>query len=174
MSEKKITEAHVENRVLHDFVIDPDHDSRTESEQFREAKDRLKHDGHHKCYICGTEDNIQVHHRAGEYMLSNVVDFDLLKEFCEEWDIYGYGRLLKAKPITSVDDVRNQMCLCQAHHTGVDHEDGGGGTGIHSASFNTWIMQKLCLSGANPVPQKGETFADAMARIKQFERKGDK
>jgi hypothetical protein len=169
--DKKVVAAHVEHRLLHDFAIDPDHDSRTESPMFVKSKERLKEDGHHVCYICGTSDGVQVHHRCGEYMFNNIVDYDLLKEFCEEWDLYGYGKLLKKQPITSVDDIRNQMCLCQAHHTGVNHEDGGGGTGIHSTSFNTWIMQKICLKGANPVPQKGETFDDAMKRIKQFERK---
>lgn len=169
----KIVEAHIENRVLHDFAVDPDHDGRTESPEFIASKARLKEDGHHICYICGTDQSVQVHHRAGEYLFSNVVNYDKLKEFCEEWDLYGYGKLLKKKPITSVDDIRNQMCLCQAHHTGVDHEDGGGGTGVHSLTFNSWIMQKLCLDGANPIPQKGETFADALARVKKFERKID-
>lgn len=169
-TDKKVVAAHVEHRVLHDFAIDPDHDSRTESAQFIASKERLKADGHHVCYICGTDQSIQVHHRAGEYMFNNVVDYDKLKEFCEEWDIYGYGRLLRKQPITSVDDIRNQLCLCQSHHTGVNHMDGNGGTGVHSLSFNSWIMQKLCLDGANPVPQKDETFDQALQRIKQFER----
>lgn len=165
-----ITAEHVEHRTLHDFAIDPDHAERTESPEFREAKRRLHEDGHMKCYICGGTEHLQVHHRACEYMFEAVVDFDLLKEFCEEWDIYGYGKLLKAKPISSPDDVRNQMVLCQAHHTGVDHEDGGGGTGIHAVTFPTWIIQKLALPGANPVPQQGETFAMTQARIKKRER----
>jgi len=165
-----MTEEHVEHRLLHDFAIDPDHADRTESAEFRAAKARLKQDGHYRCYICGATENLQVHHRACEYMFAQVVDYNLLKEFCEEWDIYGYGRLLKAQPITSPDDVRNQMVLCQPHHTGVNHQDGGGGTGIHSCSFPTWIAQKVALSGANPVPQEGETFAQAEARIKAHER----
>lgn len=166
-----ITAEHMEKRVIHDFAVDPDHHDRFESDEFRDAKSRLRQDGHYHCYICGTTEHIQVHHRAAEYMFQNVVDFDKLKEFCEEWDIYGYGRLLRNKPITTLDDVRNQMCLCQAHHTGVDHEDGGGGTGAHSLTFSSWIIQKLALPGANPIPQKGETFQDAMERIKKFERK---
>jgi hypothetical protein len=165
-----MTAEHVEHRILHDFAIDPDHADRTESSEFRAAKARLKQDGHYKCYICGTTESLQVHHRACEYMFAQVVDYNLLKEFCEEWDIYGYGKLLKAQPITSPDDVRNQMVLCQSHHTGVNHVDGGGGTGIHSCSFPTWIAQKVALLGANPVPQQGETFAQAEARIKAHER----
>jgi hypothetical protein len=167
----EITEEHLENRELHDFVIDPDHDQRTESPEFRKSKKRLKEDGHMICWICDGTKDLQVHHLAGEYMFNNVIDFDLLKEFCEEWDIYGYGKLLKAKPIATVDDIRNMMVLCQPHHTGVNHEDGGGGTGIHALTFSSWVMQKLALKGADPVPQQGETFEQAKARIKKFERK---
>jgi hypothetical protein len=166
-----VTAEHVEHRTIKDFAIDPDHAERAESEQFREAKRRLKQDGHYRCYICGSTDKLQVHHRACEYMFAGVVDFGLLKEFCEEWDVYGYGKLLKAQPITSPDDVRNQMVLCQPHHTGVNHEDGGGGTGIHAMTFPSWIIQKLSLPNANPIPQSGESFADALARIKRYERK---
>lgn len=161
---------HLEQRTLHDFVIDPDHDQRTESPDFRKSKKRLKEDGHFKCYICGSDKDLQVHHRAGEYMFNNIIDFGLLKEFCEEWDVYGYGKLLKHKPIENVDDIRNMLVLCQPHHTGVDHIDGGGGTGIHALTFPSWIMQKLALKGAIPVPQVGETFEQAKARIKKFER----
>lgn len=165
-----MTAEHTEHRVLKDFAIDPDHADRTESAAFREAKARLKQDGHFQCYVCGSEENLQVHHRAGEYMFANVLDFDRVKAFVEEWDIYGYGRLLKAQPLVTLDDVRNQMVLCQAHHTGVNHEDGGGGTGIHSLTFPSWIAQKLALPGADPVPQPGETFAAALERIKRNEK----
>ena len=164
------TRLHEEHRTLKDFAVDPDHEQRTESAEFRAAKKRLHEDGHMRCYTCGSTENLQVHHRACEYMFAGVVDYDKLKAFCEEWDVYGYGRLLKARPITSPDDIRNQMVLCQAHHTGVDHEDGGGGTGIHSVTFPTWIIQKLALDGANPVPQQGETFAAAAARVAKHER----
>jgi hypothetical protein len=160
-----MTDMHMEKRLIHDYAVDPEHHDRDESTEFRDAKRRLKEDGHYKCYICGTTENIQVHHRGVEYMFANLANWDAVKEYLEENDIYGYGRLLRKNPITSKDDVRNQMCLCQEHHTGVDHEDGGGGTGAHSLTNSTWIMQKLAKPGCNPVPQKGETFEDAMARI---------
>ncbi|MCL6442091.1 MAG: hypothetical protein K6T83_01270 [Alicyclobacillus sp.] len=163
------TTLHIEQRTIHDIVIDPDHSDRTESEVFRKAKERLKEDGHYRCYICGTTNDLQVHHRAAEYMFNNIVDFDKLKEFCEEWDLYGYGRLLKAQPITTVDDIRNQMVLCRTHHTGVDHDDGNSGTGIHNMTFSSWIIQKLAKDGCNPVPQPGETAETAEKRVKEGE-----
>jgi hypothetical protein len=168
-----ITAEHTESRTVHDIAVDPDHEQRTESAEFRDAKKRLHADGHMHCYVCGTESNLQVHHRACEYMFADVVDYAKLKEFVEEWDIYGYGKLLRHKPITSPDDVRNQMVLCQEHHTGVDHADGGGGTGIHYLPFPEWIMQKLALDGADPVPQAGETLSHALTRVKAHERHGE-
>jgi hypothetical protein len=168
---ENITKIHVESRTIKDFVIDPDHHERTESEEFRATKKRLKEDGHYHCYICGSTENLQVHHRALEYMFTNVADFDKVKEFCEEWDIYGYGKLLKNKPFVSQDDIRNQMVLCQKHHTGEDHENGNTGTGIHSLTFSSWIIQKLCKDGANPVPQSGETGEVAMERVREHESK---
>lgn len=167
--EEKITKIHVENRTIRDFVIDPDHHERTESAEFRETKRRLREDGHYKCYICGSEEDIQIHHRALEYMFTNVADMDKVKEFCEEWDVYGYGKLLKNKPMTSQDDIRNALALCQMHHTGVDHKNGNSGTGIHSLTFSSWIIQKLCKDGANPIPQNGESGEEALERIKENE-----
>lgn len=171
---KDITKIHIEKKTLHSFVIDPDHYERKESSTFRKAKDRLKEDGHYTCYICGATEELQVHHRAGEYMFENIIDYDLLKAFCEEWDVYGYGRLLKNQPITTVDDIRNSMVLCQDHHTGTSDGNGTGnsiGTGIHQMDFPSWIIQKLAIKGANPVPQDGETTEEAMARVKAHERK---
>jgi hypothetical protein len=171
MKENHIVVAHIESRTIKDFVIDPDHGQRSESEVFRKAKQRLKEDGHFKCYICGSTEHLQVHHRASEYMFKNITDYDKLKEFCEEWDLYGYGRLLKNQPINTVDDIRCQMVLCQKHHTGVDHENNKTGTGIHDLTFPSWIIQKLCLEGANPIPQDGETGEQALKRVIEHERK---
>jgi len=130
-----ITKIHVESRVIHDIVIDPDHAARKESTTFRKAKERLKEDGHYKCFICGTDKSIQIHHFVAEFMFENIADLNKAKEVAETFDIYGYGNLLKSQPLTSIEDVRCLMALCQTHHTGVDHEDGGSGTGIHSTTF---------------------------------------
>ena len=166
---ERVPEIHIEAKTIRDVVVDPDHADRTESPTFRKAKERLKEDGHYHCYICGTDRNLQVHHRGAEFMFNEIVDFDKLKEFCEEWDLYGYGRLLKAQPITTVDDIRNQMVLCRTHHISVDHENGNSGTGIHDLSFSSWIIQKLAKEGANPVPQPGETAQQAMQDVKSKE-----
>lgn len=160
---------HVESRTIRDVVIDPDHVQRTESPEFRASKERLRADGHHKCYVCGTDKNIQIHHHAVEWSLSAVADWAKVKAYCEEFDPLGYGRLLRNQPMTSADDVRNMLPLCQAHHTGVDHEDGNSGTGIHSLTFPSWIIQKLAKDGLNPIPQPGETRIQTEDEIKKGE-----
>src|SRR5579875_3061209 len=166
MSEVK---EHVTTRTLREVVITPDHVRRTESAEFRETKKRLKADGHYQCWVCGTTENLQVHHFGIEWSLANIADWDKVKAFVEEWDPYGYGRLLRNKPMCSADDIRNMLVLCQAHHTGVDHETGGSGTGIHEMSFPIWLVQKLARLGANVVPQSGETVDEAAETVRRNE-----
>lgn len=161
---------HVMTRTLHEVVITPDHAKRTESAEFRASKERLRADGHYQCWVCGSTENLQVHHFGIEWSLANVADWKKVKAFVEEWDPYGYGRLLKHKSMKSPDDIRNMLVLCQEHHTGVDHADGGSGTGIHQMSFPIWIVQKLALSGANPVPQVDESVKQAEQTVKEHEK----
>ncbi|KPV60708.1 hypothetical protein QJ48_04010 [Paenibacillus sp. A3] len=160
---------HIEKRTLRVFVVDPDKADREETPEFRAAKQRLKEDGHYRCYICGSTEEMQVHHRI-YHMFANLVDFEKLKEWCEEWDIYGYGRLLKTQPITSIDDIRNMMVLCQDHHTGTSDEVDGG-TGIHNLPIGEFMMQKLALPGCNPIPQDGESFEGAMERVRHHQKR---
>lgn len=44
---------HVMTRTLKEVFITPDHAQRTESAEFRKTKERLKADGHYKCWVCG-------------------------------------------------------------------------------------------------------------------------
>lgn len=149
MSERIIPE-HTITRHLTEVVITPDHVERSESRAFRKSKDRLRQDGHYHCYICGSTESLQVHHYAAEWSLENALDHNKVKAFCEEWDVYGYGRLMKNVPMTTVDDVRNCMVLCQEHHTGGTSD--GAANGIHNITFPAWISQKLVKDGEQTVP----------------------
>lgn len=172
MAEKPTIAEHTEYRTLKDFLIDPDHAKREgESAEFDRSVKRLKEDGHYKCRVSGSTENLQVHHFGCEWMFENIVDYDKLKTYLEEHDIYGYSRLLKNQPITSVDDIRNLEVLSQPYHTGVDHENNNSGIGVHDLSEPSFNIQIVCLDGADPIPQPGETFAQTLERIKKFERK---
>lgn len=150
MEEKKMVAAHDMVRHLTEIVHTPEHVQRKESSMFRESKKRLRADGHYHCYVCKSEEDLQVHHYGGEWSLENVLDMSKLKEFLEEWDVYGYGKLLKNKPLTSVDDIRNMMVLCQEHHTGGMAD--GSANGIHNITFPAWISQRLVKDGEETVP----------------------
>lgn len=162
-----IVDTHKITRQLLETVIIPEHKERKESKEFRQSKKRLKKDGHYKCWVCGTEENIEVHHLGCEWSLGNVCDFDKLKLFCEEWDIYGYGKLLKNKSIESPDDIRNLMVLCNEHHQGNSKD--GVANGIHNITFPIWIIQKLCFEEENPVPQDGEDIEKVIQEIDKIE-----
>lgn len=157
---------HEETVTTKDVVITPEHAQRgAESAEFSRNVERLKADGHYSCFICKTEENLQVHHYGREWSLAEGCDFDELKAFLLQNDVYGYSNLLRNLPITSVDDIRNLMVLCQPHHTGVDHADGGTGTGIHNTVHPIWLAQRTSLKGLDPVPQEGQTLADVEAAI---------
>jgi hypothetical protein len=141
-----VVQAHRIVRMLKEIVITPAHAKRKESPEFRNAKKRLRQDGHYRCWICGDTKKLQVHHYGGEWSLEGDFAMDLLKQFLQEWDVYGYSHLLRNLPLTTVDDVRNMMVLCQKHHTGEGH-------GIHEITFPIWITQKICKSGITAVPE---------------------
>jgi hypothetical protein len=138
---------HKVQRTITEVVIYPEHAQRTESEEFRKNRERLKEDGHFHCYVCKTVEDLEAHHFGCEWALWDDCDPTKLKEFCEEHDIYGYGKLLKNKPIDSPDDIRNLMMICKKHHTAVE-------TGIHETTFPVWVSQATAKAGIEPVPEK--------------------
>jgi hypothetical protein len=117
-----------------------------ESPEFNDSVKRLQTDGHYKCFICGCVDNLQTHHWLSEWSLADEVDFAKVQRLAQIFDVYGYARLLVNIPITSVDDVRNCMVLCQNHHIAQV-------TGIHSTTFSAWVSQCLAKDGVCIVPQ---------------------
>jgi hypothetical protein len=163
---KQVAE-HVQSHTLHEIVITPDHVKRAESAEFRASKERLKVDGHYECWVCGTKEHLQLHHHGAEWSLEGIVDFGKLKAYCEEFDPYGYGKLMCNLPMTTVDDPRNLLWLCQMHHTGIDHADGGSGTGIHELSYPVFLIQKIGIIEA--VPQSGETIDQTVQDVKANE-----
>ncbi len=158
---------HVMPRTLRELVIVPDHAKRTPSEDFRKAKERLQEDGHYRCWVCGATENLHVHHFGIEWSLAHFADWKKVKDFCGEWDPYGYGRLLKNVPMTSPDDIRNLLVLCEPHHIGVDHANDNSGIGIHEITFPVFLIQKLAKDGIDAVPQNGETLQQAEETVKQ-------
>ena len=148
-------QSHEVVRHLTEVVIYPYHAKRAESEEFRKNKQRLKDDGHFRCWVCGKTDGLAVHHFGCEWALADICDFDKLKKFCETFDPYGYGNLLMHRPMSSVDDIRNLLVLCEEHHVGGSKD--GSANGIHEITFPVWLIQKLAKTGEDPVPERKES-----------------
>jgi len=164
--------AHVEKLTSTAYMIVQGHNERAESPEFRKAVQRLKDDGHYVCWITGLKDgdkrpdgtvvDLQVHHCFLEWCLADVGDFEKLKAMCEEWDIYGYGKLMRNIPITSVDDVRQMLVLDQPYHTGGATD--GVANGIHFIPFPYWIAQKVAMAGQNPIPENTADLSADLAK----------
>ena len=108
---------------------------RIESRLFKINKEKLKAE-QKGCFICGSQEDLEVHHMVCPYAKREEVNFAELKAVCEAFDVYGYSRVLASQPITCVDDIRNLILLCEGHHKRADH-------GIHNVTFADWIMQKV-------------------------------
>lgn len=128
---------HIIKELLTVEEIVPEHEQRKESPEFAKNRKRLIEDGHNKCYVCGCTEKLEAHHYGIEWCEANIADWDKVKEFLSEFDIYGYSKVLKDQPIISPDDIRNLMMICKHHHTAVL-------TGIHETPFPIWVSQKLC------------------------------
>lgn len=108
---------------------------RVESSLFKENRKRLKEE-QQGCFICGSTEDLEVHHMVCPYVKRQEVDFEVLKIACAAFDVYGYSSAMQEQPITSVDDIRNLILLCEGHHKRADH-------GIHNVTFADWIIQKV-------------------------------
>ena len=161
---------HTETINLKDVEIVHGHAPRgAESAEFNKNVARLKADGFGYCFankFMGKTitTDLQVHHFLAEWSEADLVDFTKLKALAELFDVYGYAAKMKDVPMTSVDDIRNLMVLSQIWHTGVN-ATAGNPTGIHNLVFPFWIAQLNSLDGKDPVPQAGESLAQAEARI---------
>jgi hypothetical protein len=155
-----MVEEHIEKHTFTEVIIDCGHGPRTESAEFRHARKTIKQDGFYYCYVCGATEKIEEHHYGCEWSKQNEVDYDKLKAYLLEHDIYGYSHKMINEPLTTVDDVRNQMMLCVDHHRMP-------GTGIHYTTPDVWVMQKICKTGQDPVPQRDESIKTVEGRIKQ-------
>lgn len=159
----KIVKEHIATRQLTETMVIPEHEERKESKEFARAKRQLKKDGHFKCWVCGSTEKLQVHHFLYEWCIHSTCDFEKLKEVCEQLDVYGYGKSMKNIPMTSVDDIRNMMVLCQPHHTGGMSD--GSSNGIHNISFPAWVSQKIAIDGKDPIPDNREEIEIIQEKI---------
>lgn len=107
----------------------PDHPPRTESSTFRATKKHLVEEEHEGCMVCGTHDQLEVHHWFVEWAYSDSVDWDRMKELHPDFD---WKNFKGASDF--VDSEYNCRVLCMKHHRQKNY-------GIHMLPFPIWIEQ---------------------------------
>ena len=147
MEERKV-KAHIQEDTITEYAMYPEHTKRSESEIFRHSKDKLKKDGHYKCFICGCKEKLESHHLF-EWAFAESLDLNKIKESLIIFDFYGYSRAMKDVPFQSIDDIRNHLVLCENHHR---HNL----CGLHHLAFPLWLSQVATKEGMETVPQSEE------------------
>ena len=147
MEQKKV-KLHMQEDTIVEYAMYPEHEQRSESVLFKHSKDKLKKDGHYKCFICGCIEKLESHHLF-EWAFEDALDLAKIKEALLILDFYGYSEGMKDVPFESIDDIRNQLILCENHHR---HKL----CGLHHLAFPLWLSQIATKDGRETVPQNEE------------------
>lgn len=140
-----VNEDHEVTKTLHEDVIYPAHEKRTESSLFRENKEYLVAKLDTPCFICGSKENREVHH-IFEWSTFPALDPKKMQNVLKIFDFYGYSKDDPHSPITSPDDKRNLVVLCELHHRGEDN-------GVHAITFPIWIALSALKPGVSLTKQ---------------------
>lgn len=130
MNTPKGEHLHKVTLVEEEFV--PDHPGpRRESGRFERTKHHLVKVLQTPCWICGTHENLEVHHFHCEWSMSDSQDWEVKMRRNHpnfDWSTF-------TKPEDFVDSEYNMMILCAKHHRGKDH-------GIHAMTYPAWVAQR--------------------------------
>jgi len=133
------TPAHEQRETITECIEYPEHVQRTESGEFRANKRRLVRQMKIPCWVCGTHDNLEVHH-LHEWSLWNDLDPEKVLDALHVYDYYGFTKADPETPIKSPDDIRNLVVLCADHHRAVE-------MGIHRLTGEIWLAQRAAKPG---------------------------
>lgn len=126
---------HEQKQTLTVDVFIPDHPDRTTTPIFAATRRKLiEHNPDACCYICGTKDNLELHHEVIEWCDSSAVNWDKVKYLVPEfpWETFDQDN-----PETFIDSEWNaKLVLCRKHHIMPDH-------GIHMLPKPLWLLQKI-------------------------------
>jgi hypothetical protein len=107
----------------------PAHEPRTESALFRKTKKHY-HENGATCFICGTNEKIEIHHVIIEWAFANAVDWEKVKA---EHPNFDWSAFKSAEDF--VDSIYNTIPLCEVHHRD-SHK------GVHHVPGPNWLIQK--------------------------------
>lgn len=134
------TPAHEVRENLSVDVEYPEHVQRTCSAEFAANRRQLIQKLDTPCFSCGSKEGREVHHFVCEYAEAEWADWEKVFKLVHHFDIYGFAAQMGDKPITSPDDIRNLVVLCESCHRGA-------GVGIHLVPFPNWIAQVMVRDG---------------------------
>jgi hypothetical protein len=129
---KNISEVHKLSETLHYSVNIPAHEPRAVSDVFRATRKQLVDIQCQGCIICGSKDNLEVHHWFLEWSLTDAADWSKVKKLhpsFPNWDKVDPNDSSTFKNFT--DSVYNCRVLCMIHHRAV-------GQGIHCLPYPLW------------------------------------
>jgi len=145
-TDAKIVEAHYQTVNLSFKVYYPSHELRTTDPHyklFNAARKRIVSSPNFAgCWVCGSKENIQIHHSLVEFAAANAIDLDRFEHLWPELHITDENSLLAA-----LESEGNMMALCEDHHISREH-------GIHFIPYPTWVLQRYWQKGL-PEPVKG-------------------
>lgn len=136
--------SHEVKRTIVEEVEYPDHADRTTSEEFAKNRREMVENDDTPCWICGSRKNREVHHFF-EWSLFPAIDPTKMKIVLKMLDPYGYSKA-DDSDITSPDDKRNLLVLCEDHHRGRNN-------GVHALTFPIWLAQKCVKDGIDITPE---------------------
>lgn len=131
--------AHWQKKTVTEDIYYPEHDHRTASKLYIRNHNLLVHHYKFPCWICGVTEMLETHHWNEEAEANNL-DLKKVHSGLFMLDAYGFTKQMGIEPLTSLDDIRNLVVLCQDHHR---HKE----KGIHCLTFPIWLAQRAVLPG---------------------------
>lgn len=128
------TNEHEQKLTLSVDIFIPNHPDRANTPVFEATRKKLISGNPDACcWVCGTKEELELHHELVEWCDSDGVDWQKVKIDAPDFDWTSFD---PAHPETFIDSEYNaKLVLCKKHHTGKDH-------GIHMLPFPTWLMQR--------------------------------
>ena len=108
--------------------------------EFERVRRQLKAQGLLRCVVCGSDQQVELHHSHVEFSLQNGVDVERLNE--------ALGLHLTPEDFAAwIDSAGNLEPLCVTHHRGAE--------GIHLLPEPAWNVLRVWKDGVRPVEAKG-------------------
>lgn len=134
--------AHAQSRDLKETIYYPDHDPRTESDEYKAVHHHLVYELDEPCWVCGIKqsqlpegEEMETHHWWVEWALVNSVDpAKILAQFP------AMGTADDDHLRAWLDSELNMLVLCAKHHR-------AGLYGVHMITYPAWVVQKNQLPG---------------------------